>query len=339
MATLYRGDVKWLGCVLALGAVAAACGGGGGNGGTPPSTTVIAKASASGDGQTGAVGQPLANPLQVVVTEDGAASAGATVTWSTTAANSSMNPTSARTDANGVATSEWTLGRASGSQSAQASLSGASGSPVAFTATASPGSAATLSKAGGDAQTGTINTQLAGAVQAKVSDQFGNGVPGVDVAWTASGATPSSASVPTDGSGVSAVNVTLGGTTGAVTITATSGTLAGSPQIFSATAEAVAPIPASAAITVGNDLFQSNRNNTQNPAVDTVAVGGTVTWTWVQTGTVSHSVRSLGSPGFTSSAIKTGNGQTYAFTFATAGTYLYDCQVHGSAMTGRIVVR
>ncbi len=34
-----------------------------------------------------------------------------------------------------------------------------------------------------------------------------------------------------------------------------------------------------------------------------------------------------------------GNGQTYAVTFTAAGTYQYDCAVHGTAMTGRIVVR
>jgi plastocyanin len=32
-------------------------------------------------------------------------------------------------------------------------------------------------------------------------------------------------------------------------------------------------------------------------------------------------------------------GSTYAVTFLNPGTYDYDCGVHGSAMTGRIVVR
>ena len=92
-------------------------------------------------------------------------------------------------------------------------------------------------------------------------------------------------------------------------------------------------------IAVGNILFRSAHNGTQNPAIDTVAVGGTVTWTWTGTGTVAHSVQSLGTPNFPSSAILTGNGMTYAFTFTTRGTYQYDCAVHGAAMSGRIVVR
>jgi len=93
------------------------------------------------------------------------------------------------------------------------------------------------------------------------------------------------------------------------------------------------------AVTVGNILFRSNHNATVNPAVDTVAVGGTVTWTWVNTNTTPHSVMSTGSPSFTSSALLTGNGQSYNFTFGTAGTYQYTCAEHPGQMTGRIVVR
>jgi plastocyanin len=97
-------------------------------------------------------------------------------------------------------------------------------------------------------------------------------------------------------------------------------------------------VPASAAVTVGDIFFKSVLNGTSNPAVDTVAVNGTVTWTWATTEALSHSVQSTGSPGFTSSGIMSGSGQSYQFTFATPGTYQYDCAVHGQMMTGRIVV-
>jgi hypothetical protein len=46
----------------------------------------------------------------------------------------------------------------------------------------------------------------------------------------------------------------------------------------------------------------------------------------------------MSAPSFTSSAIQSGAGKTYQFTFATPGTYQYDCAVHGTMMTGRIVV-
>jgi plastocyanin len=70
--------------------------------------------------------------------------------------------------------------------------------------------------------------------------------------------------------------------------------------------------------------------------VDTIPVGGTVTWTW--TGSLPHSVQSLGTTSFTSSTTKTGSG-TYAVTFDAPGTYQYDCAVHGTAMKGTVVVQ
>jgi plastocyanin len=338
MARLNRAPLAPL--ALLFGAVLLGCGGdggNGGNGGTPPATMAIAKASSnSGDAQTGTVGQPLATPLQVVVTENGTSASGETVTWSTTALNASLTASST-TDANGIASSAWTLGTVSGSQTAQASLSGASGSPVIFTATAVAGAAVTIANAGGDNQVGEISTQLASPVQAKVSDQLGNGVAGVAVNWAASGGTVSGATVATNPAGISAVNVTLSGVAGPVTITAAADGLGGSPLTFNATATEPAPIPTTGAVTVGNDFFQSDRNNT-SPAVDTVAIGGTVTWTWFNTGVIQHSVRSTGSPSFTSSTIKTAPAN-HSFAFMTAGTYQYDCAVHGAAMTGRVVVR
>jgi plastocyanin len=89
---------------------------------------------------------------------------------------------------------------------------------------------------------------------------------------------------------------------------------------------------------VGDIFFQSGHNGSRNPAVDTVAVNGTVTWTWGTTEALPHSIQSLGSPNFTSSGILTGSGKTYSFTFTAPGTYQYDCAVHGQMMTGHIVV-
>ena len=102
--------------------------------------------------------------------------------------------------------------------------------------------------------------------------------------------------------------------------------------------EHTAPSIGGEGVTVGNIFFRSNRNGTGNPAIDTVAVGATVTWTWVNTGPISHSVESEGSPGFLSSTIL-GSGTTYSLTFTAPGSYQYDCAVHGAAMSGTIVVR
>ena len=96
--------------------------------------------------------------------------------------------------------------------------------------------------------------------------------------------------------------------------------------------------PATAAVTVGDIFFKSDLNGSSNPAVDTVAVNGTVTWTWATSEALPHSVESTGSPSFTSSGILTGSGNSYSFTFTAPGTYQYDCVVHGQMMTGTIVV-
>jgi probable HAF family extracellular repeat protein len=93
------------------------------------------------------------------------------------------------------------------------------------------------------------------------------------------------------------------------------------------------------AVTVGSSFFTSDRNGTTNPAVDTVAVGSTVTWTWVSGLRVLHSVQSIGSPSFPSSALMGGVGTTYEFTFSQVGTYQYNCVAHPGNMTGRVVVK
>jgi len=97
------------------------------------------------------------------------------------------------------------------------------------------------------------------------------------------------------------------------------------------------PPPSEISVDVQNNFFESERNATQNPAVDTLAAGGTVTWTWIAEG--EHSIRSTNTPNFDSSPTQRAAGSEYRATFSEPGTYGYDCSVHGSPMTGQIVVR
>ena len=91
-------------------------------------------------------------------------------------------------------------------------------------------------------------------------------------------------------------------------------------------------------ITVGNIFFRSVHNGSQNPAVDTIAAGDSITWAWNAAG--SHSIQSTGLPGiFRNSVVMSGANDTYTVTFRNPGTYTYDCAIHGAAMTGRIVVQ
>src|SRR5260370_17273615 len=121
-----------------------------------------------------------------------------------------------------------------------------------------------------------------------------------------------------DATGSAGRAVIRGRRAGDITYTATSTGLTGSPVTFHATATTV---PTSASVNVGDIFFQSVRNGSQNPAVDTVAVGGRVTWTWV--GSLNHSVQSTGSPSFPSSGIQA--TVTYSNTFTTPPTYTPDC--------------
>ena len=100
-----------------------------------------------------------------------------------------------------------------------------------------------------------------------------------------------------------------------------------------------APASGDVAVVVGNIFLKSALNGSANPAVDTVAVGGSVTWTWTNTGNVPHGIHSLATPSFPTGTVLTGDGNTYRVTFNTPGTYQYDCLVHGTMMPGRIVVQ
>jgi plastocyanin len=84
------------------------------------------------------------------------------------------------------------------------------------------------------------------------------------------------------------------------------------------------------------------KDNVFDPNGIQVDVGTTVTWT--NTGQVVHNVLPMsdqenfgGSTPFGVQADKFAPGDTYSFTFATAGTYNYACTLH-TGMIGRVLV-
>lgn len=125
---------------LCIMAIAAACGGGttenGGNGGD---NSPAALAKVSGDGQTGLVGQALATPLSVKVsTSTGTVLSGVTVNFAVISGAASVNPSSATTDATGVAKTVVTLGSSAGTVQITATVSGTA-LTAQFTVTAGSG--------------------------------------------------------------------------------------------------------------------------------------------------------------------------------------------------------
>lgn len=75
-------------------------------------------------------------------------------------------------------------------------------------------------------------------------------------------------------------------------------------------------------------------DNEYNPASTNVSTGTVVTWTWAQGNYTTHSVTFADGTG---SAPAQMSG-THTRTFSTAGTYNYQCSVHGAAMSGSVVV-
>ena len=303
----------------------AGCGGSSDSGQGPGGVAVARTATASGDGQSAVVGTALANPLRVVVTSDGAPQSGTTVVWSA-AAGGSVAPASAVTDASGIATGTWTLGHTAGAQAANATVAGATGSPVAFSATGTAGAAAAIAVHGGNNQTGAVGSSFATPLQVLTTDQFGNPVAGVTVTWavTNGGGSVAPTTSVSNAQGVASTTQTLPATAGTVTVTASAAGLAGSPQTFTSTATQAA---GGSTVTVVNNQFQ--------PATLTVAAGTNVSFVW-GAGAAQHSINPEAPNTIPSDPAISNAPHTYSVTFNTPGTYRYYCSVHGDVGTGGI---
>ncbi|MGZ8392929.1 MAG: hypothetical protein ACXWWK_08830, partial [Gemmatimonadales bacterium] len=111
----------------------AACG----DDGLPPQPTIPTTiAAAGGTGQSAPIGSLLPTPLSVLVTDASDTPVpDVVVTWSVVDGGGSVSPTSS-TNSLGIASATFTLGPVVGQQSGQAQVTGLTGSPVVFTATA-----------------------------------------------------------------------------------------------------------------------------------------------------------------------------------------------------------
>jgi plastocyanin len=155
--------------------------------------------------------------------------------------------------------------------------------------------------------------------------QDGTPVSGKTVTWsvTAGGGSVDPTSSTTSAAGTASTMWTLGPAAGANTVQASASGVTGSPATFTATAtEPQPPAPMEASVDVDDNFF--------DPSTTRVAVGGTVTWTWV--GNDGHNVTfSSGSNQGTQTV------GTFERDFPTAGSFPYQCTIH-SGMTGTINV-
>lgn len=121
--------------LVAVVAGGLACGGDG----TRPSGPATSLEAVSGDGQTAVVTTSLESPYRVRARDaQGTPVPGVIVTWSVTAGGGSIAPLVDTTAATGISSATHRMGTTPGPQAAQASVTGLTGSPVAFTATADP---------------------------------------------------------------------------------------------------------------------------------------------------------------------------------------------------------
>ena len=199
-------------------------------------TQIIALA---GDVQWGQVGSPLAKPLVVLVMDALFLPVpGITVHWTLTGGGS-ISATSVQTGTKGEAAIVRTLGDSPGNETTLATVEGLAGSPVTFTQTAIAGNANGIAPVSGDAQSGQVGTSLPAPLVVRVTDAFGNPVPGITVNWTVTGGgSVSDATTQTGENGQTSVTRTLGTTAGPQGTLATAGGLAGSPVTFTHTATA-----------------------------------------------------------------------------------------------------
>jgi hypothetical protein len=216
---------------------------------TATANVAAAIAMTSGNNQNGPINSTLPNPLVVCVTDSlGNPVYGVTVTFTITstpagATGQNLSATQVATGTDGRALTFLRLGNTVGNYTVTAAKGGLAGSPVTFTATATPAGAATIALTSGNNQSGIINTTLPIPFVVTVTDSEGNPVPAVGVRFAIVNAPDgavddslSATNVITDTSGRAATFLTLGNKVGTYAVNATSTGVNGSPVTFSALA-------------------------------------------------------------------------------------------------------
>ena len=257
---------------------------------------------AAGNNQTSAAGTPvIAAPSVRVSDASGNPVPGVTVTFAVTGGGGNLSGPVRQTGADGVAAvGGWTLGTLVGLNTMSASVSGLTTS-LGFSATGTVGPAAILTVVEGDGQSATIGTPVATAPGVKITDAFGNPVPGLAVTFAVAtgGGSLTTPSPVSDASGVARVGSwRLGLTPGAHTITAsrtgaTVATFTGTATHLAVTSIAAGAFHSCAVATTDSRCWGDNPTGnlgtgTTAPDSVPVIVSGALVLTQVSTGT-SHS--------------------------------------------------
>ena len=217
----------------------------------PPTTAAISV----GNSQTGTAGGPVSTPPAVKITDaNGNPVTGFSVVFAPAAGSGSVTNGTALTNSSGIATpGNWILGTTPGTQSLTATAGTLAGSPLTFTATAVAPIPAKIVINGGDGQSARTGSPVATLPAVRVVDAANIGVPGFTVTFTVTsgGGTVTGGDAVTNVNGFASVGSwVLGPNAGTNTLTATAGSLPGSPIVFTATGIAAPPV--AMAISAGN---------------------------------------------------------------------------------------
>jgi adhesin/invasin len=188
----------------------------------------------SGGGQRATVGAALAQPVIVRVADaSGNPVAGVPVSFAVTAGGGSISPPALITDAVGRAQAVWTVGTTPGPQTVSVSAPVASGVPAVFQATAVAGPPVSITPFGPYASTAAVGSTV-GPLFVRVSDAWGNPVPGADVLFstTQGGGAVLTPIVATDTAGIASGLVVVGPTVGPNLFLARLAVTPGSPVLF-----------------------------------------------------------------------------------------------------------
>jgi hypothetical protein len=214
--------------------------------GTFTQAAPTALAVSAGSAQSGFVTAPLANDLQVTLTDaNGLAVVGSPVVWTVTAGGGTLSADSVATDtvttdSYGQSNVQWTLGNTPGAQSVTAAAAGSPTLSASFTATAVM---PTFAIDSGNNQTAAAEDTVAAPIAVLVTDANGDPVKDVAVDFAVAsgggflGDSADAVTAITDSHGIASAVWVLGPTVGAQTVTAK--VAQGAPVTFTAIATPV----------------------------------------------------------------------------------------------------
>jgi hypothetical protein len=180
--------------------------------------------------------------------DDGTAipTAGKVVTWTKTGTGGTFSAATSTTDAAGIAAVTFTTGTSSGTAYTFTGTDGDSTTGTSTAVTTVAGAATQIAANAGNGQSAVVNTAVTTPPSVLVKDANNNPVNGVSVTFAVAtgGGSVSGGSATTGANGIASVGSwTVGPTAGSNTLTATSGTLTGSPVTFTATGTSGISVP------------------------------------------------------------------------------------------------